>query len=441
MRPQSIFLAPGQFAANLVAFVITIVVAFRYLPAHLLADEYVHIPQAIRFANGDWSIDPWLSTWPTLNVVVALGMMTVHDQSILTARLVVVIFAFAAYFGFLRLYWCLHPQLASSFLSSQLRALQFFVSPLVVIYCCTVYTDLPALCWLIWGAVGVMERRRPLLLVAATVSVAFRQSHIVWFVAIISWHCYLSFQESFVDSPKNKAAGLGDNRQETPSFTKRLRFVAASEKGVLAWTVVVSAIWLVIVWYAGGVAFGKNTQVGHQVAFGGIPNMFFAFTVWAMVFTPYMCNVIYRSARNWTRSTALGAIAFVVIALLCYRATLPGNTAPEAMVLIRNQVLRGLLDPGSRILLIALSLLGFFAWAYADMAPRTHWLRWPLIVTALLYLFPFSLIEQRYYIPMFSLFWALRSPVSMRSEWTQLVWSLTLSSALVFEIAAHGRFL
>ena len=64
-----------------------------------------------------------------------------------------------------------------------------------------------------------------------------------------------------------------------------------------------------------------------------------------------------------------------------------------------------------------------------------------IFLASALYLLPFSLIEQRYYLPMFTLLAAFRMPQKIRWEWAQLLWSLALSSVLLYHIVYKGRFL
>ncbi|HSQ00738.1 MAG TPA: hypothetical protein VL049_26235 [Candidatus Dormibacteraeota bacterium] len=50
---------------------------------------------------------------------------------------------------------------------------------------------------------------------------------------------------------------------------------------------------------------------------------------------------------------------------------------------------------------------------------------------AALSLLPFELIEQRYYLPFYAGFAAMRAALGHRAEWTQLAMSVCLSAAVV----------
>jgi hypothetical protein len=134
----------------------------------------------------------------------------------------------------------------------------------------------------------------------------------------------------------------------------------------------------------------------------------------------------------------MGVTALVVVG---FQATLPGNIAAEAQVLLRNRLLAHLADPLGRAAMTLVCVTGLLAWIATDFSTSVKPLRWPLLFFSALYLLPFGLIEQRYYIPMFALFWAARKPQAPWLEWAQLAWCLTLSAMLIYQVAYKGKFL
>ena len=419
-------------ARSLLAFA-AIAAGFLYcLPNHMLADEYVHWPQAMRFAQGDWQLDPWLSTWPTMNFAVGCVLRLFHSEQLWLGRLTIVAFSLLAFAGFLRLANAVQGPTHAHAGTREIVALQWFASPLMLLVCTVLYTDAPALAALIWGAVGVAERRRAPLLIAGIASIMFRQTHLLWFAALLAWHITLTWRAQSVQAGGSAVA----------KFVRVLR----EER----WTIVVSAIavicWLVVVATTGGIAFGVNTQPAHHMGLGGVPNVFFSMAVWVAAFAPLAVGTLLtrnplRTSRRDVVIAATIVFVIVVTASLFFEATLPGNTHPATLVLIRNQALQALNHTSGRVLMIVLCVVGALAWWRMEFAPSVAPFKWPFFFFSALYLLPFSLIEQRYYLPMFTLLAAFRMPQKIRWEWAQLLWSLALSSVLLYHVAYKGRFL
>ncbi|MEO7252671.1 MAG: hypothetical protein ABIZ64_00360, partial [Casimicrobium sp.] len=334
-----------RFRLSLMAFTL-VVVSFLYgLPNHMLADEYVHWPQALRFAQGDWHIDPWLSTWPTMNFVVSCVLRVFRAEQLWVGRLVIVVFSLVAFAGFLRLANAVETPARIDTRARDIMALQWFTNPLMLLVCTVLYTDVPALAALIWAAVGVVERRRALFLVAGIATVMFRQTHLVWFATLLAWHLALTWQ------------ALPDSSED--SVFKQLAEVVSTER----WTLAVGAIavlgWLVVVATTGGIAFGVNTQPAHHISAGGVPNEFFAMAVWATAFAPLALGTLLTeftgpNGRRTALATVGVAVAVMALAALFFEATQPGNTHPATMALIRNQALQTLNHPLGRVLMFAL---------------------------------------------------------------------------------------
>ena len=428
-------------ATSVFVFVGIAVGFLSLLPNQMLADEYFHWPQARLFSHGQWAIDPWLATWPTLHFVMSCVLRVFQADALWVGRLMIVGSATLAYVGFMRLTDALHQPSPKYVRAREIIALQWFASPLLLLFCTVVYTDVPALAALIWAAVGVAERRRWLLVVVGIVTIALRQTHVLWFAWFVAWHLALVWREQMAS--------------EKGSLTARLMSLARIERATLIASAGTALAWLAVVALTNGIAPGVNSQPAHHISIGGVPNLFFAMVVWACAFAPIAAATFAKfvtsnasttaAARGLRRRRILASIAIVVVvvalASFYFVATLPSNTHPSAMVFVRNQALRSLSNPSGRMLMIALCAAGALAWWRTEFAPSVAPFKWPFFLASALYLLPFSLIEQRYYLPMFTLLAAFRMPQKIRWEWAQLLWSLALSSVLLYHIVYKGRFL
>lgn len=422
-------------------FAVLVFVLSRWLPENMLADEHVHWPQALSFAQGKWDVSPWLSTWPTMNFMVSLPLWLTPNRELWMGRAVISTTACIAFIGYLKLLRALHGdtfQATRGIGGAGLRALQFFCAPVILLFTSVIYTDIPALAALVWAAYAVVSRRRGLLLLAAAMTVAFRQSHIVWFVALMLWHGWLSYREQTMLHATDRDTLNASNFK---GLVARLRVVFTGE--VLFWLLVAALLllWLAVVKSSGGVAYGVNTQVGHFVHIAGWGNMCFSMVVVLLVFFPIMVATLVTRRIAWRLAHVVALIGILVLVAYGFQATLPANFAPEVQLFMRNRLLALLADPLGRGLMTVLCVTGLLAWIHTDFATTVAPLRWPLLAFSALYLLPFGLIEQRYYIPMFALFWAARKPQAQAIEWVQLGWCLALSAMLVYQVTYRGRFL
>ena len=123
------------------------------LPSEPIADEILHFGQAQVFAHGGRTIHPLLSTWPTMNLVVAARLAALGSDSLLVARATIAAFALLAVGGFYTL--------AAHFdqPGAPMKTAQFFLIPIVLPYCGMVCTDIPALAAILWMTHAAVNRR------------------------------------------------------------------------------------------------------------------------------------------------------------------------------------------------------------------------------------------------------------------------------------------
>lgn len=123
-------------------------------------DERFHVAQTIRYASGDFTWDPMITTPPGLYAfgVVMLKMFP-------TLKPVVV----------LRSVSLLHAIVLDKVLMPG-----SWMVPIVFPYCLLYYTDIPALTWLLLARAFLQKRRIWLALLAGFAAVSMRQTNIVW---------------------------------------------------------------------------------------------------------------------------------------------------------------------------------------------------------------------------------------------------------------------
>lgn len=425
----------GADVGALLAVATAVLLCSLLLPAQMLVDEYVHWPQVLRFARHEWTFDPWIATWPTMNFIVALPLSLFTSRELWEGRAVISAFALVASIGYLKLVRELSDDGRDQELLA-LRTTQFMTTPVVLLFTCLVYTDIPALAALIWAAYGVVSRRRIILVIAATATVAFRQSHIVWFAALIAWYAY----------EVCKTRLLYESQPALSEISRLRTFAAVIQALKSEWPVWIAAFVVVVVWLAvvrstGGVAHGAQTQAGHYVHLGGVPNVCFAFVVALIVFCPVLLAALLSRSSQASHIPPIAVLATIALVAVVFQSETPGNAHPAVQMFLRNRLLANLHSPIGHTIMTAACAAGLFACVMMPLTSRARALRWPLLIFGALYLLPFELVEQRYYLPMFALIWAMRAPERPAIEWLQLAWGIFLSAIVLFQVVVNQRFL
>ncbi len=400
-QPTFTMLPTLRTHAPLLLAALAMIATALLLPQHPFVDEYAHWPTAQQFAQGQWPLNPGISTWPTMNALV--GWITAvfgASRSILAGRLVIVGFGLIALAAFYRI----AQQFDRS--AAGLRTAQFFLSPIVLPFCALVYTDLPALACLLWATVGALRRQAWLLLLAGLLACAMRQNNIVWFAGL----CLLY-------------GGLCLHAGE------RLRL------WVIAGAVAIGAAWLFVVRLQHGVAAGSWTQSDHPGNLAGMPNVWFALAVAAIVYLPYF---VQRLGVEGIRVPLWQVLALGLTIGFTFHVTHRFNLI-EIQYFVRNYLLHRTLSAQGMSIFLATVMTTALLVARTRLGERQE-LLWPLLLFSVLSLLPFSLIEQRYYLPPFALFWAMRASVDRRIEILQLLFGAAAALWMVLRIGQGLHF-
>ena len=379
------------------------------LPPRPIHDEAIHFAQAQAFARGDWQVRSDLAIWPTAHLLLAGVLAIAGSDSLLAARATIALCALLAAFAFHAI--AAHHDARTA----AMKTAQFAFLPIVLPYCALVYTDIPALSALLWMLYGILKRRPAVFCVAGVLAVALRQSNIVWLVA--GWAMYL------------QQAKEGESRARLHAVT----LVCAL--ALLAWLACVAAL--------GGIALGDASRP-PRVVVPGLPNVEFAIGLGGFLFAPLFGGIVVRivsgaQSRRWW----IAAASIAAVVALTFSVEHRFNTAPTLIAhYLRNRLLFAIThsDP-VRLLFAGWTAISALAFAHFPFVPPLRRLKGPLYVVAALSVLPFELIEQRYYLPFYACFMAMRAPLSDRAEWIQLAMSVCLTAAVVYATTHLGLFL
>jgi len=382
---------------------IGLLAALLYLPRTLFVDEYDHWPQAQVFARGGWTVASNLATWPTMNAVVGwLTAVIGQSNNLVAGRAVIAAFGLLAVVAFYRL--------ASEFdaTTAGLRSAQFFLSPIVLPFCVLVYTDVPALTCLLWAAVGAMRRDALLMLACVGAACAFRQNDIVWLPALFFLYWWICRQRD-------------------------QRIPVASVIGFAG----IGSAWLLAVWLRGGVASGVDSRSLHPGHLKGLSNVWFALFMGGLIYAPYFVARLWAERR--LPIPLIRWMVFAVIVGLTFEAAHPFNLI-NTDYFLRNAVLKWITTQGGLAVAAPIMVvIGVLVWR-TPLSKHPEILR-PFLLAAVIALLPFWLIEQRYYLPIFALFWAMRAPVGRVAELSQLLAGAASTAWMLAQIAEHQHFI
>jgi alpha-1,2-glucosyltransferase len=382
-------------AAVIVGTTLFAVAEMRPLDRH--ADETHHFRQITAFCNGDWSLDPKLTTVPGAHVLTALWARATGDCSLAAARRVNIVFGLLSVAAFL------YAALATPTTRPLARTLQYFLLPILLPYHFLVYTDSVALLALLI-AVGLLLRGRHVAAgLVGVLSLFLRQTNIVWLAFIAG---YILLEQGW-EGPK--------------AYLRR------------AWPCVVGAVGFgVFVIWNGGVALGDARAHRAGVSLG---NVFFLLMLLAVLFLPR------NLARLAAEGERLADRGFLLVLALLYAVFLVHFGVEHAYNrfpgFLRNDLLVTL-DERDVLRLSAFAVVAVGAAVlYVDRLARPSYHL--LYVFAVLSLLPLKLIDQRYDFAPLALFLLFRKDDSVFVEAASVVFWLLLSGFLLDGIA-RGAF-
>lgn len=412
-RMHSEFSTPGINAVSLLSaacgwIALLLLLAWYVFPRVPIVDESVHIAQAQMFASGDWRIHPALSTWPTINLIVSAAVLLPGVDPIGAGRTVIAVFGVIAAAGL----FAVSSHFSRDFALT--RTFQYVSLPIVLPYCCLVYTDIPALAAILWMMYGALRLRVGLFCASALLAIAFRQVNLVWAMVGIALFAY---------------------QMRVVGEVKR----AQSYVPLAAFAILICVIWGWIVWSVGGIALTPITQEAHVFRPRGIPNIEFAIGLGGLLFLPVLATTgprVYAFVKTPKGFTILLlATAFVAFTFIVKHRY---NTDPRVTTFVRNWLLAGISQQPWRwvfALFVVTSAIGFVFLRFARGAEA---LKVPLYIAGALSVLPFALIEHRYYLPLFAMLAAMRQPLSATVEYSQLTYSIVLSFGLIcFVVQSH----
>jgi len=400
---------------------VCVIAMIALLPDQPLVDEHFHLAQIQHLIGGNFSLLPHLPMPPGYHALIAGPASMLGMDSLSALRWISTVFSLAA------------VVLAGMILVQQraglpeLRTAQILLCPLLWPFYFLLYTDMVSTSLVLAALLLATTGRYYSSAFFATISLAVRQTSIVW--SALYWLVALH-RSGHISQLRSQVPG-----RETGWSRELTRIVKAGLTDT--WPLLLPGLaFIVFTLWNGGIAVGSRDL--HQLS-GIYPTHLFVLLLMVWILTlpvqiarlPDIGRLI--KARPWI---ALLPLFMLAIYWWCFAVTHHHNFGlPEYH--LRNRLLLWM-DQNPVI-----QLLAFIPMAWAGLtliviklrSPIYYWL-FPLTAIAVL---PVELIEQRYYIVPFVLWMLFRRTEQPVTEWLLLTWFCLLSAALSGAIIS-GRF-
>jgi alpha-1,2-glucosyltransferase len=291
--------------------------------------------------------------------------------------------------------------------ASTVRTLQFALFPLLFPFWFLIYTDVLGLLLLLLAVLALTRERFHVTGILATLSVAVRQTYVVWLALLGVWTAVV-----------NSAGPLRQLAWRGMSF------------GIAA------ALFLLFVMANDGVAIGDRDS--HPEMELHTENLLFMLVCFFLMFLPLIVSRLPQIARLHPAVLMGVALSSVLLFFGTFRVDHPYNHNDITEdVFLRNTVLQAMTS--STLARVATSVaiaLAALSLCVIRLRQPVHYLIYPF---AALSVMPVWLIEQRYYLPAFALFMLFRESSSPGVERAMVIVN-GLVAIYLFEGVVRGVF-
>jgi len=290
------------------------------------------------------------------------------------------------------------------------RAVQMSFLPPLFLYYFFLYTDILSLLVVVWGTIFLVRGKSVLAAILYFASFYIRQTNIIFLIFEI---LYLLLRSDLLPTLK-------------PSSLKKVITNNISPFVVILLFIAIEVLFIV---ENGGVAIGDRSN--HVIGLYSGNTVFFLFLYFVLLL-PFHIGANFGVIKN---SSSLGNSFFLLVGItlvsLLFLSSLehPYN---QISMFLRNRCLVFFYENAihkffySIIVLLSLRLL-----LITPLKARSYYALFPLIPIALV---PSQLIEHRYSIPLFILYLAFRKSESLKVENAMVVYSIIISTTLLFGV-------
>ncbi len=370
--------------------------ALRPLPRY--SDEIHHHRQIQSLCNGDYTLNPRVTTIPGYHALSALVGRVTGDCSLQQMRLVnavIGVLSVAVFFAAAR---------AAGAASPVARTLQYFFLPILLPYHFLVYADSISLLANLATLALLLRGRFLLAGLVGSLSILVRQTNVVWLALV----CLVTYMDA------------AEVRSAPHPLTAWLRRTWTALLGL-------AGFGLFILWN-GGVAVGGRGAFAAGFHTG---NVFLFLALYFVLCLPANLAALHRRAGELARPRSwILMIAAYAVFLATFRVDHPFNKFEG---FLRNEMLSAVAtSPLWKHAFFAVAAGGLLSLYETRLRRSSLYLIYLLALATLL---PLRLIEHRYGLPAFVLLLVCREDDPAPVEYAGVAWAIVLSSLVIYIIA------
>jgi len=374
----------------------------------LQVDEKDYYPQIIRFASGDYTVDPNISALPTYHALQACISKITGITDVVFFRFINVLFALMAIAMFLR------TDKALSNDDSLLKTLQFTFLPFIFPYFLLIYTDVLSMMLMLTAFYFFVKKNYQWCGIFSIMGCMVRQNNIMW----LGMFLVLSYLEI-------SQGGVG-----IKGFVAYLKKYWSFAAGVL--------LFIIFVALNKGIAVGdKSMHPPFSIQLGNV--YFFLFLHFILFLPLHLSNAknIFHFISKY-KIVLLGVALFYVVFMFTFHNTHPYNTQ-WGNYFLRNRLL--ILFSCTNVHKIIFFLPVCYAVLSLCVTPLKSKYFWLMYATAFLFLIPSWLIEQRYYMIPFAFFLLMKKEDKKWMEVVTLGVFVLMSAFFYLMIRSNTHFI
>ena len=365
----------------------------------LIVDEKPHYAQIKGFTEGNFTLNPDLTTIPGYHYTMYFMASFFKVSSFQWIRL------FSLFFSVLSIviFFKLSKKISKN---HRLKTLQFFSLPIIFPLFFLIYTDVFSMFFVLLSLYFLLAERYNLSGFSAIACVLVRQNNIAWLVFI----CVLIYYEKY---------RVDYNLEIFIDFLKTI------------WSFILGMVgFVVFIIINKGVSLGDT--VNHPSFRLHSGNMFFMLFLFFIFFLPLnIANIM-----KFNRKSILIVILFFTLYIFTFTNNHPYNI-DWGNYILRNKILIYFSStPFLKILFFLPIAFSIMSLSVTTLRNKSYYLLYPFTV---LFLVPSWLIEQRYYIVPFSLFILFKNEKSRLVEYSTIAMYI-VTSALLFYGIQKGLF-
>lgn len=367
-------------------------------------DEPYHARQIQRFVKGNYDLVSQLTTIPGYHLTIAMVAKMLNTPGIKQLRLISLVFSLISIWVFFLLTKKLDAK------NPLLKTLQYVFLPISFLYFPLVYTDIFSLLLVITAFYFAISKRYSISAFFSLAALLVRQNNITWIVFFWVYTYILENGFSF-------------------SWKKILEHIRRG-----AGYIVAAILFVIFVWFNGGVAIGDQ---GRQQAGFYMGNIYFFLAVMGVLFLPSIIASISREIKHniFKKRIIFGVLAGVIMAclFLFFRPTLHEYNLASGF--LRNSILQLAYQQYAWAYALAI-FFGCLALSLMKFEKKSLLLL--PFVTA--YLMPSWLVEQRYLIIPLVFVLLFRKETNSKIEYVNMLYFILLSIGLAYMVLKIGIF-